>query len=137
MAKSEQAERLLASFPASDPLSAPALALSQALHTAPTRPLKSPRTAGILAGIVPGAGHLYVGKPGQAISAFLLNSLFLAGAAYAFHEGLEAVGAILLYFETGWYLGNIRSAAMEHMPSTDSSSRPKTTVSERHTRRRC
>jgi tetratricopeptide (TPR) repeat protein len=109
--ESEQAERLLASFPIADPLSAPALALSQALQTAPTRPVKSPRTAGILAGIVPGAGHLYVGHPGQAIGAFLLNSLFLAGAAYAFHEGLEAVGAILLYFETGWYLGNIKSAA--------------------------
>jgi tetratricopeptide (TPR) repeat protein len=111
--ESTQAERLLALFPISDPLAASALSLSQALHTAPTRPSKSPRTAGILAGILPGAGHLYVGKPGQAISAFLLNSLFLTGAAYAFHEGLEAVGAILLYFETGWYLGNIRSAAEE------------------------
>jgi outer membrane protein assembly factor BamD (BamD/ComL family) len=109
--ESAPAERLLASFPTSDPLAAPAFALAQALHTAPARPVKSPRTAGMLAGILPGAGHLYVGKPGQAVSAFLLNSLFLTGAAYAFHEGLTAVGAILLYFETGWYLGNIRSAA--------------------------
>jgi hypothetical protein len=60
---------------------------------------------------LPGAGHLYIGKPVQAISAFLLNGLFLTGAAYALHEGLEAVGAILLFFETGWYLGNIKSAA--------------------------
>jgi tetratricopeptide (TPR) repeat protein len=109
--ESEQAERLLTSFPPHDPLSAQALALAQALHTAPARPLKSPRTAGILAGILPGAGHLYIGKPVQAVSAFLLNSLFLTGAVYALHEGLEAVGAILLYFETGWYLGNIKSAA--------------------------
>jgi tetratricopeptide (TPR) repeat protein len=107
----DTAQRLLTSLSAHDPLSPQALALSQALQTAPTRPLKSPRTAGLLAGILPGAGHLYLGKPGQAISAFVLNGLFLTGAALAFHERLEVVGAILLYFETGWYLGNIKSAA--------------------------
>jgi hypothetical protein len=74
------------------------------------RPSKSPRTAGILAGILPGAGHLYLGKPRHAITALLLNGLFLAGATFSFLEGLEATGAILLYFETGWYLGNINSA---------------------------
>jgi TolA-binding protein/TM2 domain-containing membrane protein YozV len=108
--QSDTAQRLLTSLAAHDPLSPQALALSQALQTTPTRPLKSPRTAGLLAGILPGAGHLYLGKPGQAISAFVLNGLFLTGAALAFHERLEVVGAILLYFETGWYLGNIRSA---------------------------
>jgi hypothetical protein len=41
---------------------------------------------------------------------FLLNSSFLAGAVFAFREQLYATGAILLYFETGWYLGNINSA---------------------------
>jgi tetratricopeptide (TPR) repeat protein len=107
----EPAKHFLALLPTHDPLSKPALALSHAIQTAPAQALKSPQTAGILAGILPGAGHLYIGKPVQAISAFLLNSLFLAGAAYAFHDGLEAVGAILLYFETGWYLGNIKSAA--------------------------
>jgi tetratricopeptide (TPR) repeat protein len=107
----EPARHFLALLPAHDPLSKYALALSHALQTAPAQALKSPRTAGILAGILPGAGHLYIGKPVQAISAFLLNGLFLAGAAYAFHDGLEAVGAIVLYFETGWYLGNIKSAA--------------------------
>ena len=107
----EPARGFLALLPARDPLSERALALSHALQTAPARAVKSPRTAGILAGILPGAGHLYIGKPVQAISAFLLNGLFLAGAAYAFHDGLEAVGAILLFFETGWYLGNINSAA--------------------------
>jgi hypothetical protein len=107
----DTAQRLLTSLSVHDPLSSQALALSQALQTVPTRPLKSPRTAGLLAGILPGAGHLYLGKPGQAISAFVLNGLFLTGAALAFHESLEVVGAILLYFEAGWYLGNIKSAA--------------------------
>jgi TM2 domain-containing membrane protein YozV len=73
-------------------------------------PSKSPRVASILAGILPGAGHLYLGKPRHAITALLLNGLFLAGATFSFLEGLEATGVILLYFETGWYLGNINSA---------------------------
>jgi hypothetical protein len=46
----------------------------------------------------------------QALTAFVLNGVFLTGAAYAFHEKLEATGAILLFFEAGWYLGGINSA---------------------------
>jgi tetratricopeptide (TPR) repeat protein len=105
-----QAQQLLATFPRQFDLSHQALLLQQALETAPPPQQKSPRTAGLLAGVLPGAGHLYLGKPGQAITAFLLNGVFLTGAAFAFHEGLEIVGGILLYFETGWYLGNIKSA---------------------------
>ncbi len=84
--------------------------IQQVLEAAEPSETKSPRVAGILAGVLPGAGHAYIGKPRHAITAFLLNGLFLAGATYAFLEGLEATGLILLYFETGWYLGNIRSA---------------------------
>lgn len=73
-------------------------------------PTKSLRTAGILAGLLPGAGHLYIGKPRHAITAFFLNILFITGSIFAFLDGLEATGVILLYFETGWYLGNIKSA---------------------------
>ena len=84
--------------------------LQKELNTPKPRPSKSPRMAGILAGILPGAGHLYLGQPRHAITAFLLNGLFIAGATYSFLEGLNATGVILLYFETGWYLGNIKSA---------------------------
>jgi TolA-binding protein/TM2 domain-containing membrane protein YozV len=93
-----------------DPLSERASALRmEARQLAP--PLhKSPAVAGVLSGVLPGAGHLYIGKPLQALTAFLLNGLFLAGAAYAVHEGLEGTAAILLFFETGWYLGTINSA---------------------------
>lgn len=105
-----QAQHVLTIFPAQHALADQALALRHALPTEPLPPPKSPRLAGILAGLLPGAGHLYAGKPQHALTAFLLNGLFLTGAAVAFREGLEAVGAILLYFETGWYLGNINSA---------------------------
>ena len=106
-----QAPRVLAAFPPGHAWSEQAFALQHALESPPPAPTKSPATAGLLAGILPGAGHLYIGKPGQALAAFVLNGAFLTGAAFAFHEGLEAVGGILLYFEAGWYLGNIKSAA--------------------------
>jgi tetratricopeptide (TPR) repeat protein len=106
----ERAKRILDTFPTQHALADQAQKLQHALQTPQPAVSTSPRTAGILAGIVPGAGHLYLGKPVQAVSAFLLNGLFLTGAVFAFREGLEAAGAILLYFETGWYLGNIKSA---------------------------
>jgi tetratricopeptide (TPR) repeat protein len=105
-----QAQQVFATLPVHDPLAQQAVALQDELRFTPPPPLKSPRVAGILSGILPGAGHLYVGKPLQALTAFALNGVFLAGAAYAFHEKLEATGAILLFFETGWYLGGISSA---------------------------
>jgi tetratricopeptide (TPR) repeat protein len=106
----ERAQRLLEAFPIQHPLASRAQALQLALQTPPPEPLKSPRTAGILAGVLPGAGHLYIGKPLQALAALLLNGLFITGSVFAFRDGLIATGAILLYFETGWYLGNIKSA---------------------------
>jgi outer membrane protein assembly factor BamD (BamD/ComL family) len=105
-----QAQQVFATLPSGDPLAQQALALQDELRLAHPPPSKSPQVAGILSGILPGAGHLYAGKPWQALTAFALNGVFLAGAAYAFHERLEATGAILLFFETGWYLGGISSA---------------------------
>ena len=97
-------------LPADDLLSDKALALQAETQQLPPPSHKSPAVAGVLSGVLPGAGHLYIGKPLQALTAFLLNGLFLAGAAYALHEGLEGTAAILLFFETGWYLGTINSA---------------------------
>lgn len=105
-----QARQVLGTLPSHDPLAQRALALQEELRLSPLPPQKSPGYAGVLAGILPGAGHLYAGKPWQALTAFVLNGVFLAGAAYAVHEGFETTGAILLFFETGWYLGNIQSA---------------------------
>ena len=105
-----QAQQVFITLPPRDPLAQQALALQDELRLAPVAPRKSPQVAGVLSGVLPGAGHLYAGKPLQALTAFVLNGVFLAGAAYAFHEKLEATGAILLFFETGWYLGGIYSA---------------------------
>jgi TolA-binding protein len=108
--RADQAQQVLTLFPSDHAWSDRVLALQHELQTATLPAPKSPRVAGILAGILPGAGHLYLGKPRHAITAFLLNGLFITGAVYAILEGLEATAAILLFFETGWYLGNINSA---------------------------
>lgn len=105
-----RAQRILDLLPTHHALTQQARALQQALRTAPPSEPVSPRTAGLLAGLLPGAGHLYVGRPVQALTALLLNGLFITGAVWSFHEGLIATGAILTYFEVGWYLGNIKSA---------------------------
>ncbi len=70
---------------------------------------KSPVAAGILA-IVPGLGHLYCERPGDALVSFLVNGLFTWGAVESFRQDQNVVGGILAFFELGWYLGNIHSA---------------------------
>jgi tetratricopeptide (TPR) repeat protein len=73
-------------------------------------PRKSPETAGILAAILPGAGHLYCERYRDAAIAFLLNGAFLWGIVESFDHQNYAVGGILTFFELGWYGGNIYSA---------------------------
>lgn len=88
-----------------------ARSLRQALEQRPETGEKSPAVAGTLSGILPGSGHLYAGRPGQAASSFLLNALFIAGAVIAFQNDSPVLGGILVFFELGWYQGGIRSAA--------------------------
>jgi len=88
-----------------------ARSLRQALHQRPEKEKRSPVMAGLLSGIVPGSGHLYAGRPGQAASSFLLNALFITGAVLAFEHDSPVLGGILVFFEVGWYVGGIRSAA--------------------------
>jgi len=75
------------------------------------RRVKSPETARWLA-IVPGLGHLYCGRNADALTAFLINGLFAYGAVEAFRRDLPVTGALLTSFELGWYVGNIRGAAV-------------------------
>jgi len=86
--------------------------IDRLMHEIETRtPLKekNPTTAGVLA-IVPGAGHLYCGRPRDALISFLLNGAMIYAAFEAFDEDLEALGGIIAFFELGFYSGNIYSA---------------------------
>ncbi len=73
-------------------------------------PHKDPTTAGIMAGVLPGLGHVYVSRYKDAVVAFLLNGLFIWATVESFHQDHNVLGGILAFFEVGWYSGNIYSA---------------------------
>lgn len=73
-------------------------------------PHKSPRTAGTLAAVLPGAGHLYTDRPRDAAVSFFLNASFLWGTYEAVRREQWALAGVLGLFELGWYSGNVASA---------------------------
>jgi len=73
-------------------------------------PAKSPAIAGGLSAVLPGAGQVYVGRYADAAVAFFLNGLFIGATAESFRTGNATTGAVFLFFESGWYLGNIYNA---------------------------
>ena len=73
-------------------------------------PLKDPAAAGVMAGILPGMGHAYCGRPRDGLVALLVNGLFTWAAAESFHRDQDVLGGILAFLELGWYSGNIYSA---------------------------
>lgn len=106
-----QARATLEKIPLGSPRYPAARSLIQVLEERPYQAPKSPELAGTLAAILPGAGHLYLGRPAQAATSFVLNGLFILGAVTAFSHDSPVLGGILLFFELGWYQGGIRSAA--------------------------
>jgi hypothetical protein len=73
---------------------------------------KSPARAQMLNALLPGAGYWYVEQHQSAITAFLLNSLFIA-ATYQLASHHYFPAAILTgSLEVGWYLGGIQGAGL-------------------------
>ena len=75
--------------------------------------LKSPLLAGLMSSVLPGAGQVYAGRKKDAIFSFLLNGLFTWGAVESFNRDIYVAGAILSFFEFGWYTGNIYNAVSD------------------------
>lgn len=73
-------------------------------------PRKDPVAAGIMAGIVPGLGHIYCERYKDGMVALLLNGLFIWAAVESFDQDHDVLGGILTFLEAGWYSGNIYSA---------------------------
>jgi tetratricopeptide (TPR) repeat protein len=74
---------------------------------------KSVGKAQTLNAILPGAGYLYLGQTQSAITAFLLNGLFIAAAVEFFlHDNIPG-GMIFTSFEAGWYFGGIVGGGLE------------------------
>lgn len=74
---------------------------------------KSTRTAQLWNAFIPGAGYLYVGQTQSAITAFLLNGVFIWASCYFFSHGNTAAGIIFTSVEAGWYFGGIYGAGQE------------------------
>lgn len=62
---------------------------------------------------VPGLGYLYIGQKRSAVTAFILNGLFIAAAVEFFRRGNLPAGIITSSFEAGWYFGGIYGAGEE------------------------
>jgi hypothetical protein len=73
-------------------------------------PEKSPWIAGLLAAILPGAGHLYVGRTRDSGLVFSVNAAFTAATVEAIHKDNAALAGGLAAVELLWYAGNVFSA---------------------------
>lgn len=104
------ASDLFQTIPPASPLYAASRDLAQKSLLGETLPYKNPTTAGVLAGVLPGLGHAYVGRYKDGAVAFLLNGLFIWAAIEAFNNDNDVLGSILVFAELGWYTGNIYSA---------------------------
>ncbi|MDH3890765.1 MAG: membrane protein insertion efficiency factor YidD [candidate division Zixibacteria bacterium] len=71
---------------------------------------KNPKLAGLLA-VVPGLGYLYDGYYGTALSALMVNGLFMWSTYEAFRQDHNGLGVTLTIFGMGWYAGNIYGSA--------------------------
>jgi tetratricopeptide (TPR) repeat protein len=74
---------------------------------------KSVSKAQVLNVFIPGSGYLYLGQTQSAITAFLLNGLFIAAATNFFIHDHVAAGIIFTSFELGWYFGGVFGAGLE------------------------
>jgi len=75
-----------------------------------TLPRKDPTSAGILAAVLPGLGHVYGERYRDGLVSFILNGLFIWAAVESFDQDHDVLGGILTFLEAGWYSGNIYSA---------------------------
>jgi len=98
-------------LPPDSPLHSQGLELAEQSNKYPGIEKKSPYVAGGLSAVLPGAGQLYVGRKTDAAAAFLLNGAFIWATVESYQRENYATAGILLFFESGWYLGNIYNAA--------------------------
>lgn len=85
----------------------------QTLLTQYKASMKSVGTARALNALLPGAGYYYIGQKQSALTAFLLNGLFIWASVHFFQKGDLAAGIITTSFETGWYFGGIYGVGLE------------------------
>jgi tetratricopeptide (TPR) repeat protein len=77
-------------------------------HTPPKD--KSPWVAGLLAAVLPGAGHLYAERWRDAGLVFAVNGAFTGATLEAIDKENPTLAGVLAFTELIWYSGNIFSA---------------------------
>jgi putative component of membrane protein insertase Oxa1/YidC/SpoIIIJ protein YidD len=85
--------------------------LSARIDSIERLPRKSPALAGSLSAVLPGAGQLYVGRPGDALVAFMTNGLLIGGTVSAARRDQDAAAIALGVVASGFWFGNIYGAA--------------------------
>lgn len=71
---------------------------------------RSPVAAGVMSGVLPGAGHAYSGRWRDAVSAFAINAIFVSATVLAVRDEQWAVAGVLGGMEVLWYGGNVIGA---------------------------
>ncbi len=89
----------------------PKNAVAQVVAEARDVDSKSPALAGVLSAMIPGAGHLYVDRPHDALITFIINGLFIWGTVEAVDKEEWGIAAVLGAAELFWYSGGITGAA--------------------------
>jgi tetratricopeptide (TPR) repeat protein len=75
------------------------------------QPRKSPAVAGAMSALLPGSGHMYVGRYKDGVVSLLVNGLFIAGTVAAINDENYAVATLVGGAGLPFYLGNIYAAA--------------------------
>ncbi len=71
---------------------------------------RDPHVAGLLAALLPGLGHAYLGRWEDAGLVFMVNGAFLAATLEAIEKRNRALAAGMAFAELIWYSGNVFSA---------------------------
>ncbi len=93
-----------------NPYREPAERMRAAVEEIGGLPYRSPVLAGLLAGILPGAGHLYAGAAKDGLLSFLVNGALIAASVEAWQKEVYGVAGVVSFVGLSFYLGNIYGA---------------------------
>lgn len=93
-----------------NPYRVPAQQMFEGIEGIGDLPYRSPVLAGLMSGLVPGAGHVYAGSPKDGLLAFLVNGALIAGSVEAWTKGVYGVAGLVSVAALTFYLGNIYGA---------------------------
>jgi len=85
--------------------------IADSLQSGTALPARQPWLAGLLSAAVPGTGYFYSGRPQTGAASFIVNALLAWSIRDAVRQKSYGLTAVLGFFGTGWYIGNITGSA--------------------------